>query len=106
MAISSLTETDADTIRSAHVGDKVELRLPENPSTGYRWSIDITPSSGATINSSDWDPAGAGLGAIGIRKFIITTNEAGTLTIHAKLWRKWEGENSMTQRREFTLQVR
>lgn len=105
MTITSLTEADADTIRIVHLGDSVELLLPENPSTGYLWSIDIAPPEAAAVAASHWSAAGAGVGAAGTREFVITIKEHGKMTLRAKLWREWQGEGSVTQRREFTLQV-
>jgi inhibitor of cysteine peptidase len=105
MASSLLTEADTDTIRVVQLGESVELRLPENPSTGYRWSIDIAPPEAAAVTASHWSPAGAGVGAAGTREFLITIKEAGKVTLRAKLWREWQGEGSVIQRREFTLQV-
>jgi len=105
MATISLTQADADRIRTLHVGDSVELRLPENPSTGYRWSIDIALADAATLTASRWNAGGSGVGAGGTREFVITVKEPGTVRLHAKLWREWQGEGSAIERREFTLQV-
>ena len=105
MATTSLTEADAGTTRTVQLEEKVELHLPENPSTGYRWSINIVPPEAAAVIANDWSPAGPGVGATGTREFIITTKKPGTVMLRAKLWREWQGEGSITQRREFTLQV-
>jgi inhibitor of cysteine peptidase len=104
MATSSLTEADAGTTRIAQRGE-VELHLQENPSTGYRWSVDIAPPEAATVTASHWSPAGTGAGGAGTREFVITIEKPGTVTLRAKLWREWQGEGSVIQRREFTLQV-
>ncbi len=105
MAISVLTAADADTVRIARLGESIKLRLPENPSTGYRWSIDVAPPGAAAVAASGWSPVGAGVGAGGTREFVITIKEPGKVTLRAKLWREWQGEGSAIQRREFTLQV-
>jgi inhibitor of cysteine peptidase len=41
----ALTLTREDTVRSrsVHVGDQIQVRLQENPTTGYRWEPDIDP---------------------------------------------------------------
>ena len=105
MATISLTQADADRIRTLHVGDSVELRLPENPSTGYRWSINIALADAATLTASRWNAGGPGVGVGGTREFVITVKEPGMVRLHAKLWREWQGEGSAIERREFTLQV-
>jgi inhibitor of cysteine peptidase len=106
MANSVLTEADANTVHALQRGSSVELLLRENPSTGYRWSIDCEPAEAAAVISSDWSPAGAGVGGTGTRKFVLLIREPGTLMIRAKLWRHWQGEGSVIERLEFTLQVR
>ncbi len=105
MATSLLTEADANTIMVVQRGESVELRLPENPSTGYRWSIDIAPPDAAALAGSRWLPVGAGVGAAGSREFDIAMKETGKVILRAKLWREWQGEVSVIQRWEFTLQV-
>lgn len=36
-----LTVVDTGTTRSVHVGERATVRLPENPTTGYRWEADF-----------------------------------------------------------------
>jgi len=105
MPTSSLTQADADTIRVVQLGESLKLYLPENPSTGFRWSIDIAPPEAAAVTASHWSPAGPGVGAAGIREFLITVRKTGTVTLHTKLWREWEGESSVTWRLQFKLHV-
>jgi len=105
MATVSLTEADTDKTRAVQVGDSVELRLPENPTTGYRWSIDISPAGAATLTASRWNPGGPGIGAAGTREFVIAVRERGAVRMHAKLWREWQGEGSAIERRDFNLQA-
>ncbi|HEY1635255.1 MAG TPA: protease inhibitor I42 family protein [Acidimicrobiales bacterium] len=38
-----LTSDDTRGTRSVHVGDQIQVRLEENPTTGYRWEPDIDP---------------------------------------------------------------
>jgi inhibitor of cysteine peptidase len=64
-----LTEADAGSTRQVKRGETVELRLKENPSTGYRWTIDVEPPGGATIAASSQEPGGPGLGANGVHVF-------------------------------------
>lgn len=101
-----LTEADAGSTHAVKRGETVELRLKENPSTGYRWSIDIEPSEAATIVASPSAGAAAGVGAPVSRGFKITATRPGVVNLQAKLWRQWEGEGSVTERFSFALQVR
>jgi inhibitor of cysteine peptidase len=104
--MSILTEGDTNTVRALKLGSNVELHLRENPSTGYRWSIEVVPAEAATVISTDWSAAGVGVGGAGIRKFVASIRESGTVKLRAKLWRHWEGEESVTKRLEFTFEVR
>jgi inhibitor of cysteine peptidase len=36
-----LTEGDAGTEQLVHVGQTIQISLPENPTTGYRWHVDV-----------------------------------------------------------------
>ncbi len=105
MATVLLTEADSNTTRTVPLRESVQVQLSENPSTGYRWSIEIAPPDAATVIASSWRPAGPGVGAAGMREFVIATKEPGTITLRAKLWREWQGEGSVIERRQFTLQV-
>ena len=101
-----LTEADAGSTRQVKRGETVELRLKENPSTGYRWTIDVEPPGAATIAASSQEPGGSGLGANGVHVFEIAAKGSGAVTLSAKLWRSWEGEGAAVERKSFLLEVR
>ncbi len=105
MASLVLAEADAGSTRDVKRGETVELRLRENPSTGYRWSIGIEPGDAAKIVASNSLPGTGGVGAAGSRAFEIVANRPGAVTVNAKLMRQWEGEGSVVERRSFALQV-
>ena len=105
LAMSVLTEADSNSVKIVRQGEDVRLSLSESPSTGYRWTLRAEPPDAATIVSTRWTAGGAGVGAAGTREFVISVNEPGTVTLHAKLWREWEGEGSAKKRLAFTLQV-
>jgi predicted secreted protein len=60
---------DGSVIR-ARVGETIEITLPENPTTGFIWHIDHDDGGG--LVTSDFKPAGGGVGAGGTRTFRIT----------------------------------
>lgn len=103
----TLTAADAGVSRGAVVGQNVVLQLNENPTTGYRWALDATPPNAIENLASEYlaTPGGA-IGGGGKRKFSFTTKAPGDIHLRLKLWREWQGEDSATQRYEFTLQVR
>lgn len=103
----TLTAADAGVSRDAAVGQKVVLQLNENPTTGYRWALDATPPKAIENLVSQYvaTPGGA-IGGGGKREFSFTTSAPGEIHLRLKLWREWQGEDSATQRYEFTLKVR
>ncbi len=101
-----LTEADAGSTHDVGRGETVELSLKENPSTGYRWTIDIEPSEAASVVESHFAPHGTGVGAAGSVAFEIVANRPGAVKLQAKLWRQWEGEGSVAARYSFALRVR
>ena len=88
-----LTEEDND--KSAHVpvGARVNIRLQENPTTGYRWSLRDFKSESLTLESDEYESATAsGIGGGGIRHFLFVAKAAGVTTIALKNMRAWEPE--------------
>jgi len=100
-----LTEADVGRVCIVPHGEDVLLRLPETPSTGYRWSVAISPPEDATVQASHCTAAGQGAGAPGTRDFTLRVTKRGEVTLSAKLWREWAGEASTVERLTFTLDV-
>jgi inhibitor of cysteine peptidase len=100
-----LTDVDATSTHDVGRGETIELRLPENPTTGYRWSLDVEPPGASAVTGSRFETGGPGIGAGGMRIFTIAINGLGAVKLQAKLWREWEGEGSTIQRHTFALQV-
>ena len=100
-----LTGADASATRDVNRGQTVQLRLAENPTTGYRWSLDIEPPAAATVANSRLEIGGPGIGAGGTRVFTLAINGSGPVKVEAKLWREWQGDGSTIQRQTFALQV-
>jgi predicted secreted protein len=110
-AATVLTEADANAPRVVAVGETIELRLIENPSTGYTWSITLDPPAAAAIVATRWTQAGGSgaqpmPGAPGTRDLTIAIKRPGSLVIRAKNWRAWEGDASVTQKLVFRLNAR
>ncbi len=98
--------TQAHNGQSAHLkaGDVLTVKLPESPTTGYRWAVDRLDGSVLKQAGSDYQAgAGSGLGGGGTRSFWFVPSQAGIAQVELKLWREWEGDRSVTQR--YRLQV-
>lgn len=71
---------------TARVGGTVNLALPENPTTGYRWRL----TGPLEVVSDDFFPSGTTPGAAGERVFVLRVDRAGRHEVLAELTREWE----------------
>lgn len=101
----TLTESDQGGSHAVGAGQDVTIQLNENPTTGYRWSLDVEPAGAVDVADSGYTPEGAAPGAAGKREFHLRTKAPGTIHLHLKLGRAWQGEGSVVQRCEFVLQI-
>jgi inhibitor of cysteine peptidase len=91
-----LTQVDAGKSISVRPGDTIIVRLPENPTTGYEWTVDTADDEIVGPRGSDFilSPTVA-MGSGGTRAFTFGTKEPGMGRIRLKYWRAWEGESSV-----------
>jgi inhibitor of cysteine peptidase len=105
-----VTLTEADNGRAIEIrrGDVIDLRLRENPTTGFRWQVvradgldeepvaaDETPRAG--------EPGQPQIGAGGVRTLRFRARSPGTGRLELKLWRAFEGDSSVVNR--FTADI-
>jgi predicted secreted protein len=105
-AATVLTEGDAKAPQIVRVGETIELRLSENPSTGYAWNVTFDPPDAVAVVYNHWKSSGGAIGAPGTRDLSIEIKQAGKLVIRAKSLRSWEGESSVTKSLEFQIEAR
>lgn len=99
-----LTDADAGAERTVGVGQDLVVRLPENRTTGYRWSFDL-PEEGLELADDSYAPPDPGRpGAGGTRTVRLRVTRAGTHRVAAALRRAWEGEGA-GRHVEFTLRA-
>jgi inhibitor of cysteine peptidase len=102
-----LTRADHNRSAEVRVGERLAVRLPENPATGYTWAIDETDRRRLALDSTDYAaPTEGFIGARGQRAFIFTARQPGEVALKLKYWRFWEGDASVTERYAITVQVR
>ncbi len=71
------------------VGEPVVVRLPENPGTGYQWTV--TSAEGLEVGSDEYEaPDSAAPGAGGHRVITVAASRAGTAHLHVERRRVWE----------------
>jgi inhibitor of cysteine peptidase len=106
MANIDLTKANAGTIVPAFAGDTITLRLEENPTTGYLWTVKELNSSVLELLSEEYFmAAGTGIGGGGERKLIFRAKEAGTSPLRLNCERRWEPDNPLTTL-SITIEVR
>jgi inhibitor of cysteine peptidase len=95
MTTRLITQTDHGKTVSVRKGDTVTLQLPENPTTGYRWSLDQhDPSALEPMQKPSFEPGGPALGAGGGRTFTFLAKTSGESDLALNLRRPWEDRSS------------
>jgi inhibitor of cysteine peptidase len=102
---SVLTSADNGRTIELHVGAEAALRLPENPSTGYRWAVDAADPSLVRIEERGYLATSEKIGAPGEAQWLMKAKVPGATEIKLKRWRQWEGERSVVERFEIKLRV-
>ena len=103
-----LTQADNGKSVDARPGDLIIIRLPENPTTGFRWTVDkVDPLCVEAQGSSFSPPRDGAVGGGGERTFSFQVKgEGGTGNIGLKLKRQWEADASAAERYSVTVKVR
>ena len=105
-AMQSLTEADNERTVDLRVGDSVRLTLPENATTGYRWTVDHFDRGVVEPAGSEPHYAGGAVGAAGQVTFDFKAKQAGSGEVALKYWRHFEGEGSVVKRFRFRLNAK
>ena len=106
--VSDLELGEKDRGRSIAVapGQRILIRLPEAPGTGFSWSFDPFDTGVLESVSSDYTPpAPPSVGGAGTRAWTLRAKAPGTVHLAAKQWKPWEGEKSVAQRFDLTVRV-
>lgn len=89
MAIYRLSQSDRGRTVLVRKGDEIVVTLPENPTTGFRWKMELTGKVLQPLDSPVFLPAGPGIGSGGGRTFTLVANDVGESVITFKLRRAW-----------------
>ena len=101
----SLVETDNDRTVDVRLGDVVRITLPENASTGFRWTIDRYDEDIIEALGSEPRYTAGDVGSGGEIAFTFKAKKAGRGKIALKHWRHWEGDRSVIGRFRVRLNV-
>jgi len=101
-----LTEKDDGKEVEVPVGRQVRIDLPENPTTGYRWSLSDFKSEVLALKSDDYAPGhSSSVGGGGIRQFLFEATSPGKSKLCLKNTRAWEGEEAAVKTFTVTVNV-
>ncbi len=109
-----LTVTDKDSGNALELvqGQKLIVRLPSNPSTGYAWSVADVSNKVLTADGSpafEQDPAGGGqppVGAGGTEIWTFSSTSAGQQDLRLEYSRSWETGVAPAQSVSYRVTVR
>jgi inhibitor of cysteine peptidase len=92
--MNELALSQSDNGRSFRVppGTRIAIRLDENPTTGFRWTLQSIVSPILDLEYDDYTTTTTGIGGGGTRIFHFVSDAPGTQTILLNLMRPWEGE--------------
>ena len=88
-----LREQDAGTTVDVSIGDVAEVRLAENPTTGYRWAMKPLDEKRCVLVRDEFiPPAGTALGAGGERRWQLRALASGNCDFEVVYSRSSGGE--------------
>jgi inhibitor of cysteine peptidase len=100
-----LGEPDAGDSHDVQLGDEVLIRLPENPTTGHRWHLRVSPDGLALLDDTFMASPLARPGSGGTREFRLRVTQPGGYVIDLASRRSWETAESAAARLEFFVRV-
>src|SRR4051812_11914598 len=99
-----LNDTDNGSSVRVQPSEEVVLELQENPTTGYRWTIETTGDAIKEIESTYVASSGA-IGGAGLRSIRFVGARPGTADIHGTLRRPWEASDRSLKQFDVTIIV-
>ena len=102
----ALTEADNGRTVDLRVGETVDITLPENATSGYRWAIDRLDAGIAEANEAKPHYRSGQVGSAGQVTFALKSTGPGSGEVLLKYWRHFEGDASVTKRFRIRLNAR
>ena len=96
-----LHHDDTGTRRSVHVGDLTTVRLPESPTTGYRWQPDFDVAALRLVDDRS-EGASSARGAGGDRVLVFEAVRPGPAKLRLEKKRSWESGDPIE---EFSVEL-
>lgn len=96
-------ELTTDGAVSLAPGDRLVLRLAENPTTGYRWELPEPPAA-LSVESDEFRPSPSEApGSGGERVIVLRATAAGQQSVRLRLKRPWESAAIRTLTADVTV---
>jgi predicted secreted protein len=89
-----------------NVGEVAEVKLAENPTTGYRWVFAAKPEPICKIADDSFEPGGSAPGAGGIHRWKFEAASSGTGAVKLEYRRPWEKNAAAGQTFKLNIRVR
>jgi inhibitor of cysteine peptidase len=102
--VKQITEDSNGTEIDLAAGETLEVRLQENPSTGFKWVLESAGKGACALVGDAFENGGAIPGQPGTHRWEFRAEQAGSGTITLSYQRPWEEKQSPA--RSFTLRVR
>ncbi|MDJ0837088.1 MAG: protease inhibitor I42 family protein [Acidobacteriota bacterium] len=90
MSEKTITIADHDSHYRLQVGDRLILQLPENPTTGFCWTVPQPDSGVMRLLEDDYRPNGGGIGGGGLRVMRFEALGTGKVSLETNCWQEWE----------------
>lgn len=105
MADVQLTMDDSGSELQLSPGDTIKVSLDQIASTGYRWSLEPDNDSILALQDETTRSSPA-IGSKGTVDWVFLAEKPGKAELQLKLWREWEGDTSVIERFQTTVNVR
>ena len=100
-----MTSADSGRTIDLRVREEATLRLPENPSTGFRWVVDAADPKLVHLEQGNYASTSNAIGGGGVVQWVIKAEAPGVTEAKFKRWRPWEGDSSVVERYAITLRI-
>lgn len=96
-------ESSNGQVVEARIGETIEIRLPENPTTGFRWHLTADGSPACSLIHDDFSAPAGPPGRGGVHTWRFEALRAGECDIELRHRRRWETPSE--RERTFTILV-
>ncbi len=86
----TLTEAQDGTRVQVHVGDAIEIRLPEIAAAGFRWTVTSLDRARVTVVNQHYEPGRPGVGSAVTAVTTLAAKASGKARVELAKLRPWE----------------